>query len=87
MKPKETLEERLKQLMCGYEMPHGSEFKDLLAFVKQELKRRDEELIKKIMFWWEQAIFYSEEGKGMLNEEVMENHYKSALKTLGEEKK
>lgn len=42
------ISERLRKLMTGYELPHGTEFKDLEAFLAEELDNQKKEMIERI---------------------------------------
>ena len=42
------ISERLRKLMTGYELPHGTEFKDLEAFLAEELANQKKEMIERI---------------------------------------
>jgi hypothetical protein len=52
--------------------------KKIVKLFEAELKEER----KTVIFEWEQAIFYSELGKGKLSEKIMKNHLKLAISEL-----
>ena len=51
-------------------------------FLDQAIQRTVEKTASKIMFYWEQAIVYSEDTKTCLDKKIMLNHFNETKKLL-----
>ena len=80
------LESKIREKIFDIVANHGEpqfnvdedEVDELLALFESELKAREEELIEE----FDEAIFYSEVGKGKLDKEMMTNHLKRIINEL-----
>jgi len=65
---------------CGYLLGE-KHFKKLFALYRSYSRQQ----VRGVLDWWDQAIFYSDLGKGKLDKKVMKNHYKLAKEGYDQE--